>query len=139
MKIILKDNSRYILRFDKAEEVFKGIEEFMSQEQIKACTFYGIGSCSEVNLGYFNKTLKEYRKKPFFEDFEIISFQGTGGMMAEKPIVHAHGMFGRTDFTVTGGHVFKMVVSATCEIFLAQLDGEIKRENNPEFNLNLLV
>jgi len=139
MKLVLKDNQKYILRFDKTEEVCKGLQDFIAQEQIKACAFYGIGSCSDIELGYYNKNLKEYRKKPYYEDLEIISFQGNGGTIAEKPAIHAHGMFGRTDFTVLGGHVFKMTTNATCEVFVTKLDGELKRENNQEFNLNLLI
>ena len=52
--------------------------------------------------------------------------------------LHAHGSFGRTDFSVIGGHVFKLVTLATCEIFLIKLDGEMKRKNNPDLQLNLL-
>ena len=139
MKIILKDNRHYVVRFDKGEEVVAGLQDFMVKEQVKGCAFYGIGTCTEVGLAFYNKNLKNYREKPYLEDLEIISFQGNGSWLDGKPIVHAHGMFGRTDFTVLGGHVFKIITSATCEIFAIVLDGELKRGKNEEFNLNLLV
>ena len=138
MKAVLQDNRRFLLRFDKGDDVMAGISDFMAKQNFQAATFSGIGSCSEVELGYYNIHLKEYRKKPYFEDLEIVSFNGNGAIFEGKPVLHGHGMFGRTDFTVFGGHVFKMVANATCEVFLIHLDGKMERKKNEEFNLNLL-
>jgi uncharacterized protein len=139
MKVILQDSSRYVLRFDKDEEVLEGIKKFMEEQAVSACVFFGIGACSSVELGYFNMHLKDYRKKPYIDDMEIISFTGNGGLADDQIVLHAHGSFGNNTFSVIGGHVFKLVVSVTCEIFLIKLDGALERKNNPDFNLNLLV
>lgn len=141
MKIALQDGRRYVLRFDKDEEVMEGLTKFMQENQVTACTFQGIGTCSLVELGFFNSHLKQYRQKPFAEDLEIVSLIGTGSILApdNKPAIHAHGSFSRTDFTMTAGHVFKLVALATCEIFLIKLEGTLSRANNPDFNLNLLT
>jgi len=141
MKIIIQDSKNFILRFDKGETVLQGIAGFMQTQQIKACSFTGIGTISHLELGFYNQHLKEYRKKPFLDDFEILSLTGNGALFStdSKPILHAHGVFGRIDFTVIGGHVFELVTLATCEIFLTRLDGEMKRGNNTDYNLNLLV
>jgi predicted DNA-binding protein with PD1-like motif len=72
------------------------------------------------------------------EEFEMVSLNGNGSIVEGKPFIHAHGMFGRNDFTTVGGHVFKLTVSVTCEMFLIKLDGQISRTNNEEFNLKLL-
>jgi len=137
MKVALKDNRRYILRLDKGEKVMESIAQFMEQNAVKACTFTGIGTGSDLDLGYFNAHIKEYRRKRFLEDFEIVSFNGNGSVMATdgKPVVHAHGSFSRTDFSMVAGHIFEIQVLATCEIFVISLDSDLKRENNPEFNL----
>jgi hypothetical protein len=76
MKTILKDGRRYILRFDKGEEVFAKLLEFAATENISAASFNAIGACSEVELGYFNINLKDYRKKPFYEEMEMVSLIG---------------------------------------------------------------
>jgi len=138
MKISLQDNRRFVLRFDKGEEVVGGLAGFLKEQNFTAAAFFGIGTASEIELGYFNPHLKSYRKKPFFEDVEILSLQGNGGVLSGQPAIHAHGSFGRTDFTTFGGHVFKLVALATCEIFLIHLDGALERKNNPDFNLDLL-
>ena len=139
MKVILQDGRSQVLRFDKGEEVIAGLQNHMNEHRISACVFSGIGSCSEMELGYYNSHIKDYRRKPFLDGMEILSFSGNGGMKEGAPIVHAHGLFSGTDFAVIGGHVFKLVVSATCEIFLQTLAGEITRSQNADFNLNLLT
>ncbi|PIR96522.1 MAG: hypothetical protein COT92_00635 [Candidatus Doudnabacteria bacterium CG10_big_fil_rev_8_21_14_0_10_42_18] len=139
MKIILQDNRRYVLRFDKGDEVVSGIFKFMQEQQITACTFSGIGSALEVEFGYYNQHLKQYRKKPYVEEMEVVSLIGNGSIMEGKPAVHMHGIIGRLDFTLLGGHIFKLVTLATCEIFLIKLEGNLERKNNPEWNLNLLI
>ncbi len=138
MKIVVQDNRRFVLRFDQGEDVVEGLVDFATKQGSKAAAFHGIGSCRELELGYFNAHLKEYRRKPMFEDMEIISLNGNVSLLDGKPAVHMHGMFGRTDFSVAGGHVFKLVVQATCEIFLIQMEGEMSRKKSEEIGLNLL-
>jgi predicted DNA-binding protein with PD1-like motif len=139
MKLILQDNNIFVLRFDKDEEVIAGIASFMEAQSIKACTFTAIGAVSAVELGYFNTYLKAYRKKPYMEEFEVISLNGNGSLIDGKPTIHAHGLFGRNDFTSLGGHVFTCTVAVTCEVTLVKLSGEMKREKNTDFDLNLLA
>lgn len=138
MKVVLEDSFKYVVRFDKGEEVFQGLIEFAEKNQITAAVFWGIGTVSEADLGFYNPFLKQYRSKPVVENFEIISLTGNLAVLDGKPAVHAHGSFGRTDFSVIGGHVFKLVTLATCEIFLIKLTGEIRRKNHPDFQLNLM-
>ncbi len=127
------------MRFDAGEDIIAGTTQLLKDQKISACSISGIGSCASIELGYFNTHLKDYRKKPFFEELEILSLIGNGALKDGVPFIHAHGVFSRTDFTVLGGHVFKAVVSATAEIFVLKLEGEMKRELNVDVNLNLLV
>ncbi len=135
MKVVIQDNRRYILRFDRGEEVIAALKQFLADQKITACAFNGLGACSDLELAYFNFSKKEYEKKIFQEDLEIVSLTGNGGNGA----LHMHGSFGKTDFSLIGGHISKLLVSLTCEIFLIKLEGELKRELNADLNLNLLV
>lgn len=139
MKVILKDGRRHVLRFDKGEEVISGLLNFATENNIKAAYFSGIGACDTFELGFYNDYLKEYRHKPFLKSCEIISLTGNIATLNGAPAVHAHGVFGDSDFVTVGGHVFKINVSVTCEVFLINMDGELKRENNQAFNLNFLA
>jgi uncharacterized protein len=139
MKAIIQDDRRYMLRFDKDEDVIAGLAEYANNNQITAAAFTGIGTSSVVELGFFNAFLKDYRKKPFTENWEIVSLTGNIARAEDQTIVHAHGTFANNEFAVFGGHVFKLVALATCEIYLVKLYGVMNRKNNPEFNLKLLT
>lgn len=138
MKVILQDGPRYIIRFDAGEEVVSGLVKFAEENNITGAVFSGIGACSRIDLGFFNTTVKDYRKKPFYENREIISLNGNIAMAGGKPVVHAHGLFSDNEFNVIAGHVFEIVVSVTCEISLTKLEGQAGRILNSEFNLKLL-
>jgi predicted DNA-binding protein with PD1-like motif len=138
MKIVIKDNNNYILRFDKGEELMQALSDFVVKEAISAASFTAIGTASEIELGFYNPHLKEYRKKPFLEELEIVSLLGNISLMDNKPSIHAHGSFSRTEFSMLGGHVFRLQVNATCEVNLTKMEGSIARKNNPDWNLNLL-
>jgi len=138
MKLVLQDGRHSLLRFDKCEDVIEGILKFMEKRKILACTFNGIGSAFEIELGYYNQHSKEYQRKFFVEDLEIISLAGNGSLLGGKPAIHAHGSFGRKDYSIIGGHIFKLLTLVTCEIFLLSLEGKMERKNNSDWNLNLL-
>ena len=139
MKLILKDNRRHFLRLDKGEELLASVGQFCASQSIQAAYFDAIGTTSLVELGFFNDHLQEYRHKQFMENLEIVSLSGNVSQVSGQPILHTHGSFARTDFTVIGGHVFKLVTLATCEVFLLAFEGQMRRELNPEFKLNLLA
>lgn len=139
MKTILQDGRRRVLRFDKDEELMSGLAQYAKDNKIPGAYFSAIGSCTSMELGYFNIFLKEYRKKQFLDNLEILSLTGTLAQLNGEPSVHAHGSFASNDFGMLGGHVFKMVVLATCEVVLIVFDQPLNREANADFNLNLLA
>jgi len=139
MKTILQDNRRYVLRFDKDEEVFETLKKFLASEKITASAFSAIGASKLVELSYFNLEAKKYQNKVFEEDLEVISLTGNSGALNNIPVLHAHGMFSRADYSTLGGHVFKLVISATCEMFLIKLDGKMERGLDENTRLNLLI
>lgn len=139
MKVILKDNQRYIIRIDRGEEVFASLLGFAKQQNITAASFNGIGACGELELGVYSPASKSYTRQTITEQLEIISLIGSIALSAKKPALHVHGSFSRRDLSMLGGHVFKAVISATCEIFLTKFDGEMTRQLDSDLNLNLLI
>jgi uncharacterized protein len=139
MNVILQDNRRYVLRFDKGEDVFTGLSAFADAHHVSAAAFQGIGACSEAEIGDFDVATKSYRKHPVKENLEIVSLIGNISMLEGKPAIHMHGSLSRADLSVVGGHIFKLVVSITCEIFLIKLEGGLKREMDSDLGLNLLI
>ena len=139
MKVVLQDNRQLMLRFDKGEEVIGGLLEFAKTNNIRSAYFSGIGACDSFELGFFNGFLKNYRHKPFLKNSEIISLTGNVSVLNNEPVIHAHGVFSDSDFEIVGGHVFKIMVSVTCEVFLTAMAGDLNRGLNTDFNLNLLT
>lgn len=138
MKVILKDNRHYILRFDKDEDIIEELISFATEHHIAAGTFSAIGASTEVTLAYYHLESKTYEDHVLSEDMEIVSVTGNIGTMNNKPIIHAHGVFANRELTSFGGHIKKLVVSATCEVFLIKLEGKLNRMFDEETGLNLL-
>jgi uncharacterized protein len=138
MKVILRDNRRYILRFDREDEVISGLIKFAKTEHIAAGTFTALGACSQVILSYYDLQKKEYHDRTLFEDMEIVSVTGNIGRMNDKAIIHAHGVFSDKELQTMGGHIKSLTVSATCEVFLIKLEGEITRGFDEETGLNIM-
>jgi uncharacterized protein len=138
MKVIIQDNTVSLIRFDKGDDVLAALSSLAEKENITAATFTAIGASGEVILSYYDIAKKEYVDREFREDLEIVSITGNVGRMDSKPIIHAHGVFSDREFKTYGGHLKKLIVSATCEVTLTQLKGEILRGFDNETGLNLM-
>lgn len=138
VKLILQDQNIVLLRLDKGEEVFEKLLLFASENNVTAATFNVIGASQEVVLAYYDLPKKEYLDHTLAEDLEIVSVTGNVGIMDNKPIIHAHGVFSNKKLQTYGGHIKKLVVSATCEVTLTKLDGELTRDFDEETGFNLL-
>ncbi len=138
MKLIFREGAHYVLRFDKGEDVIEELARFAEAEKISGASFGGIGATEGVTLAYYNLDEKKYYDKDFNDRLEIVSLTGNIARLEGKPIVHAHGSFSDPDMQVMAGHVKRLMVSATCEVFLTALNGEIMREYSEEIGLNLL-
>jgi predicted DNA-binding protein with PD1-like motif len=127
-----------LIRLSKDDELIEILTKLAVSSNLHAAQFSAIGACNKLVLSYYNLDEKKYEDHEFDEDMEITGIIGNIGWMDGKPIIHAHGTFGRKDLSVSGGHVKKLVVSATCEITLTQLPQKIERAFDPETGLNLI-
>lgn len=134
----MQDGNNLLLRFSKGEEVVAGLIAFALQEKIGAAHYTAIGAAGEVVLSYYNLQDKQYQDTELKENLEIVSVIGNIAHLESKPVVHCHGTFSRQDLSVVGGHIKKLVVSATCEVYLNKLPATIARAFDEETGLNLL-
>jgi len=139
MELVLSDDEKMVVRFDRDDEVVSGLADFTRESGIDAAYVYGIGGATEVELGFYLRDKKEYQRMLFTEPMEIINVTGNIGLLDGEPVVHLHGVFGFPNYQTVGGHVHKLVVSSTAELMLDTMGGELKREPNEETGLNLLV
>jgi predicted DNA-binding protein with PD1-like motif len=138
MKLILKEGKKYVLRCDRGEEVIEELKKFCQTKHIGAAYFSAIGAAAEVELAHYDVDKKRYSNKVFRQKLEIDSLTGNAALMDGKIIVHAHGVFSDFSMQVQAGHINRLIVAATCEIFLEILRGKISRQYDKDTGLNLM-
>ena len=138
MKLVVAKDDTCVLRFDSDEEIVFELMRLADEKNINAAEVSGIGSVSEVELGYYDLDSKEYRKKVFSERMEMVSLKGNLSVSDGTKSAHLHGVFSGPDYQAVGGHVHRAAVSATAEIIVRVLQGELKRRKDAEIGLNLL-
>jgi hypothetical protein len=139
MKIILHDGKKYVLRCDRYEDVIEELKKFCRAKKINAAGFWAIGAAAEVELAHYDVDKKRYSNKVLRQKLEIDSLIGNIAMMDGRVIIHAHGVFSDLAMQAAAGHVNRLIVAATCEIFLDVSKGKIRRQYDKETGLNLII
>jgi uncharacterized protein len=129
----------YALIFDSGDEVVEGITDFAKEQQLSASQFTAIGAFSEVMLGYFDFSIKDYKKIPIHEQVEVLTLVGDIAMHEGKPKVHAHVVVGKSDGTAHGGHVLEARVKPTLEVILTESPAHLQRKHDKETGLALIA
>lgn len=137
MKHIASNSEKEVLRFDSGDDILAGVIEFAEKKDIKAAWVWMIGSSKETELGFYDLGSKEYKKREFKEDMEIVNVSGNIGRMDGKPILHLHGSFSSHNFNTWSGHIHKLIANATAEVFLLKIENPLDREYDRETGLNL--
>lgn len=133
-----ENNGSFFIRLHKDESVFKALEDFCAAEKIQCGTFNGIGALKNCELGFYHLDKKEYERKVFPEEAELLSLVGNVSLLENKPFLHIHTILGASDFSTYGGHLFSADVAVTAEIIFRPLALEIHREHEVDIGLNLL-
>lgn len=139
MELIKQDQNVYILRLAYGEGLRETLESFCAEKKIKAAWLNAIGASKEFEIGCYNLEKKQYDTQIFSGQYEIVGVIGDVSMKDGMPYLHAHGTFSSpSSMQVVGGHIIKCVISATCEISLRKLDGEMGRKHDEFTGLHLL-
>jgi predicted DNA-binding protein with PD1-like motif len=128
----------YFVRIDRGEEIVATLTRFLAERGVRCGALTGIGAVDSPELGLFTMKTKEYKRRRFAGEYEIVALTGNVSALDGKPFAHLHGLFSDAECQVVGGHVFEAVVGVTCEIDLAVYPGEMKRQRDPATSLNLL-
>lgn len=132
-----KIENHYVVRLEKGEEVITKIKELCQKENIHLGAISGIGASNEVEIGLFNTSTKEYKTQTKKGMFEITSLLGNITRKEEEVYIHAHINFSDETLNSFGGHLVKCMISATCEIIITEIKGEVNRAFDEEIGLNL--
>ncbi len=134
---IKKTDQFYVVHLQKGDEVIASLRKFAEDNNISAAHINGIGTTSAIELGFFDKEVKEYQTVQFEEDMEMLSVTGSISRFGQDFVVHLHGVFSDDEFTTYGGHVISATILATGEFFIFTSNAVIERKPEPEFKLNL--
>ena len=127
----------YVIRLNKGEEVIDSLKQLCRDENIKLGEIPGLGASDFVEIGVFNVNTKEYNTKKIEGMFEITSLVGNVTKKDGEVYLHMHINFGDDEGFVRGGHLVKATVSATSEIILRIIEGNVGRKLSSEIGLNL--
>ncbi len=126
-----------VVRIDRGEEILDKIRELAIAENIKLASVTALGATNDFTVGVFNTDEKKYYANEFKGAFEIVSLTGTINTMDGQFYTHIHMSAGNDKGEVFGGHLNRAVVSATCEMIVTVIDGEVDRYRDDDVGLNL--
>ena len=130
-------NSKIIVRFDKGEEILESLINLCEKEEIKLASVNAVGAVNKVTIGCFNVIEKKYYFKEYSGIFEIASLTGNISTKNGETYLHIHCSLANENYQTIGGHLNRAIVSATCEMVIDLIDGEIDRKFSEEIGLNL--
>lgn len=132
-----KFNNTIVARIDKGEEILEKIKEIALKENIKLANVNALGATNDFTVGVYKVDEKKYYSNSFQGNFEIVSLTGTINTMNDEFYTHIHMSAGNDKGEVFGGHLNKAIVSATCEMIINIIDGNVDRFYDEEIGLNL--
>ena len=132
------DKVTYALIFDSGDEVMDILKTFANEHSLKASRITAIGAFSEAVLGYFDFSIKDYKKIPVNEQVEVVSLLGDIALYGDESKVHAHVVLGRSDGMAMGGHLLQAIVHPTLEVILTESPGYLQRRIDEATGLALI-
>ena len=125
-----------IARIDKGEEILTQLKKIALKEEIKLASVRALGATDDFTVGVFKVDEKKYYANHFTGDFEIVSLTGTISTMNGEYYAHLHMSAGDEQGRVFGGHLNEAIISATCEMVIEVIDGQVDRIHDESVGLN---
>ena len=141
MKYQLINNDQqktFAVILESGEEVMQKIMEFAKAQKISASQFTAIGAFSKTIVGFFDFSIKDYKKIPFKQQMEVLTLNGDITLFKGEYKIHAHVVLGKEDGSAHGGHLLKATVHPTLELILNESPAYLSREMDKESGLALI-
>ena len=126
-----------VVRIDRGEEILTQLKEVALKEKIKLASVQALGATDHFVVGVYDVDEKQYHANTFDGSFEIVSLTGTINTMHGEYYSHLHMSAGNAKGEVFGGHLNEARVSATCEMIIQIIDGNVDRYHDEITGLNL--
>jgi len=140
-----KHDGVFVIRLEAGEDIVPALNAFCAEQNITAGSLHGLGAVSEATLGYMSMRKKEYVRRDFRGELEVVNLTGNVTVMEGKPFVHAHAVLAgydemglMRDFQAVGGHLFRGIVSLMVEITLIPINAVITRKKLPDMPAGIM-
>lgn len=127
-----------VIRLLTGEPIVSSLTAAAEAEGIGAASVWGIGAAYDLELGFFDRAARQYERRTFPDEMEVVSLMGTLGLREGRPIAHLHVVLSRRDFSTVGGHLFEGRAGATIELLVRRLPGIVRRAQDEATGLFLM-
>lgn len=128
----------YALRLDTGEEIVASLTAFAREHGVRAGLISGLGACGETDLGFFIRSTGQYVTRTFTGEHEIGVLTGNFSELDGQPFPHCHVVIAKEDLVAHTGHLFRGVVTVTCEIQIVTDPDVMRRVRRPDLGFNPL-
>jgi len=128
----------YALKIDAGEEIVSSLAAFAAAQGVRAGLICGLGAVGEAELGFFVRATREYVRRTFRGEHEIGSLVGNFSELDGEPFPHCHVVIAGDDFVAHTGHLFRGVVTVTCELQVVTDPGVLRRVRRADLGFNPL-
>ena len=132
-----KFNNVLVIRMDRGEEIMEKLKEVALKENVRLANVNALGAVDEFTVGAYDVLEKKYNSNTFKGVYEIVSLTGSINTMNGEYYSHIHMAVADEKGQTVGGHLNSARISATCEMFIYIVDGEVDRFKDESTGLNL--
>ena len=128
----------YAVRIDSGEEIIGTLKAFARAEGVRSGLIHGLGASGETELGFFVRATGQYVTRTFSGEHEIGSLTGNFSELDGEPFPHCHVVIAGEDFVAHTGHLFRGVVTVTCEVQVITDPDVLRRVRRTDLGFNPL-
>lgn len=126
-----------VVRMDRGEEILSGLKKVCLKEKVKLASVSAIGAVDEFQVGLYDVETKKYESRTYQGPYEILSLLGNITTKDGEYYAHLHMACSGEDGKNVGGHLNKARISATLEMFIHVIDGNVERKTDDVTGLNV--
>ena len=137
MKYQIINKNLALLSLDKGDYINSSIKELFVEENLDSGWIYGIGAVYNIELGYYDVSLKEYLRKKIKGEHELTSLIGNVSFIDADYFIHTHVTISDMKCRSFGGHLFDAQIAAAGEFKIDLINEKIMRQYSNTVGLSL--
>tara|TARA_Y100001970_G_scaffold267590_1_gene357779 strand:+ start:723 stop:1160 length:438 start_codon:yes stop_codon:yes gene_type:complete len=137
MNYQLLNKEKALLSLSKDEYINKSIKDLFEAESLGFGWVSGIGAVYNIEIGYYDLKKKEYFKRKYPHEHELVSLTANVSFFESNYFVHTHVVVSDEECNSFGGHLFDAQIAVTGEFKIDLIDCRVERKYSDEIGLNL--